>query len=105
VIEGAVTLALEQLAPQQEDARRAALAAELASVSEEHAALTVAIGMGGDVRAIVALVERLQALEARRADLTRHRSTRHVIASPMALDRLERRLREEGGGLARLANP
>jgi hypothetical protein len=70
IVERAVALAFEELAPDREEAHRARLAAESAEVSDEHAAIAAAIAHGGDVQTIVALVNRLQALEARRAELT-----------------------------------
>jgi site-specific DNA recombinase len=73
IVERAIALALEELGPDREEAQRARLAAELAEVNDEHAAVTAAMSRGGDVKTIVGLVERLQALEARRADLTKRR--------------------------------
>jgi site-specific DNA recombinase len=70
VVEQAIALALEALAPDRDAAQRASLSAQLADVMDEHAAVTAAIARGGDVRTVVGLVARLQALEARRAELT-----------------------------------
>ena len=90
VVEAAIRLALDELAPARQDRTRAALDAELAAVRLECDRLAAAIGQGGPLDA---LVERLTARQGRRVTLERELSGRLTDSPHVNLEGLEARLR------------
>jgi hypothetical protein len=93
VIEHALALIQEALAPAREDDRRAQLATELAALDVEVEELTAGLARGGDAQTMVTLIERLQDVQTRRATLTASRSAKRPIVAPAPPLELEERLR------------
>ena len=95
VVERAVALVLEDMSPRREAERLDARQAELVALDGEYAELTRAIERGGAVNVLVALVSRLQALQARREVLVSSRPAVRVRTAQNAPAGLERRIREK----------
>jgi hypothetical protein len=99
VVEEAIRLALEELAPARQDRNRERLEAELVTVRQECDRLAEAIGRGGPLDA---LVERLTARQARRVTLEGELSHRRPHVSLAALEgRLRAKLADWRGLLQR----
>jgi hypothetical protein len=90
IVERAIELALAELSPVQQEARRAGLRAEHAALDAEHEELAARLARGGDIATMTDLVGRLQAIEVRRAEVRALRSSRQAkanVAPPEGLTR------------------
>jgi hypothetical protein len=90
VIEEAIRLALEELAPARQDSERHQLETELAAVRQECSRLAEAIGRGGPLEALVA---RLADRQGRQEAIARELPLRQAALPAVNLSRLEARLR------------